>query len=55
MDFTNQKPRARTQHESAAKEGETCIDCHKGIAHKPVHKQLEDTEEEDEGGGFTLD
>ncbi len=55
MDFTNQKPRARAQHESAAQEGETCIDCHKGIAHKPVHKQLEAKEEEDEGGGFTLE
>ena len=28
-----QKPRARGQHEDALKSGETCIDCHKGIAH----------------------
>ncbi len=36
-----QKPRANGQHTSAMKDGGTCIDCHKGIAHKPVHKQLE--------------
>ena len=28
-----QKPRAQKSHEMAAKSGETCIDCHKGIAH----------------------
>jgi len=36
-----QKPRATGQHTSAQKDGGTCIDCHKGIAHKPVHKELE--------------
>lgn len=35
-----QKPRARKQHENAVEDGMTCIDCHKGIAHKPVHDQL---------------
>jgi cytochrome c-type protein NapC len=44
MDPATQKPRARKQHYNAMKEGQTCIDCHKGIAHKKVHKQL--TEEE---------
>ncbi len=39
-----QKPRARKQHYNAMKTGQTCIDCHKGIAHKKVHDQL--TEEE---------
>ncbi len=47
MALTNQKPRARAQHESADEEGETCIDCHKGIAHKPVHDQIEDEDEDD--------
>ena len=28
-----QKPRAQKSHEMALKGGETCIDCHKGIAH----------------------
>lgn len=41
MDPGKQKPRATGQHTEAAKTGETCIDCHKGITHKPVHKQLE--------------
>ena len=53
MALANQKPRARAQHESADEEGETCIDCHKGIAHKPVHEQLEDEDEEDDD--FMLD
>ncbi len=42
-----QKPRAAMSHEIGQKKGETCIDCHKGIAHKPVHKQLEAGQEED--------
>lgn len=46
MKTTMQKQRAMRQHENAIKRGETCIDCHKGIAHKPVHKQLEDPDED---------
>ena len=42
----NQKARSRKQHMNAMKAGNTCIDCHKGIAHKKVHDQL--TEEEQE-------
>jgi len=37
MALDKQRPRAHRQHQSALKTGETCIDCHKGIAHKPVH------------------
>jgi cytochrome c-type protein NapC len=33
MDFTKQEPRASRRHEEAARQGGTCIDCHKGIAH----------------------
>ena len=44
MDPAAQKPRARKQHYNAMKTGQTCIDCHKGIAHKKVHDQL--TEEQ---------
>lgn len=40
----NQKPRARKQHLNAMTAGNTCIDCHKGIAHKPVHDELTDEE-----------
>lgn len=39
MSLPDQKPRARKQHENAQNDGSTCIDCHKGIAHKAVHQQ----------------
>jgi len=39
-----QKPRSRRQHLNAFKTGQTCIDCHKGIAHKDVRDQLTDEE-----------
>ncbi len=42
-----QKPRARKQHMNAFKEGQTCIDCHKGIAHNNVRHQLNDEELEE--------
>lgn len=37
MEVEKQKPRAQKSHELAVKNKETCIDCHKGIAHhKPA-------------------
>jgi len=55
MDLEKQRPRARGQHESAAVEGETCIDCHKGIAHKNYEEALEPKPAEGgDSGGFTL-
>jgi cytochrome c-type protein NapC len=39
-----QRPRARKQHMNAFETGQTCIDCHKGIAHKPVRDLLTDEE-----------
>ena len=44
MQPETQKPRARKQHLNAMQNGNTCIDCHMGIAHKKVHDQLEDEE-----------
>lgn len=44
MQPENQKPRARKQHMNAMKAGNTCIDCHKGIAHNAVDDQLTDEE-----------
>ena len=41
MDTTKQKDRSAVKHEGAVQDGKTCIDCHKGIAHKPVHHLLE--------------
>ena len=34
MDFSKQKEWSAPVHKAAMKEGQTCIDCHKGIAHK---------------------
>jgi cytochrome c-type protein NapC len=44
MDTTKQKDRSVVKHEGAIEDGMTCIDCHKGIAHKPVHHLLEQEE-----------
>jgi cytochrome c-type protein NapC len=37
MDKGKQKKRSQVKHEEAIEEKKTCIDCHKGIAHKAVH------------------
>lgn len=34
MDYTQQGSRAEKRHQEAESQGATCIDCHKGIAHK---------------------
>lgn len=34
MDTTKQRQRAQKQHENAKADKQTCIDCHKGIAHQ---------------------
>ena len=34
MDYSAQEPRASKTHADAFKAGQTCIDCHRGIAHK---------------------
>ena len=44
MDKDKQKPRAKKSHELAAKNNETCIDCHKGIAHHKPKGMPEDDE-----------
>ncbi|MCF7352760.1 NapC/NirT family cytochrome c [Vibrio sp. CK2-1] len=43
MDFSEQGPRAIKQHSTALADGDkTCVDCHKGIAHKlPDMKDVE--------------
>jgi nitrate/TMAO reductase-like tetraheme cytochrome c subunit len=33
MEFAKQPPTAAKEHQSMAKDGTTCIDCHKGVAH----------------------
>ncbi len=44
MDAERQKPRAKKSHEMAKKDGDTCIDCHKGIAHHKPQGMKEDDE-----------
>ncbi|WP_417822220.1 NapC/NirT family cytochrome c [Terasakiella sp.] len=44
MTDEKQKARAWKQHQNAKQEGMTCIDCHKGIAHRNVHQLIEDEE-----------
>ncbi len=34
MDYAEQNKRSSTMHQQGFNEGKTCIDCHKGIAHK---------------------
>jgi cytochrome c-type protein NapC len=45
MDLSKQKKRARVKHEEAIEDRITCIDCHKGIAHRPVHAELDEAED----------
>ena len=45
MNVEFQKPRAKHAHELALRDGQTCIDCHKGIAH---HKPAGMTEEDEQ-------
>lgn len=40
----DQKKRSRKQHAAGMEDGNTCIDCHKGIAHSKVHDQLSEEE-----------
>lgn len=46
MSADKQKQRARKQHELAQKNNETCIDCHKGIAHHKPKGMTEDDDDE---------
>jgi len=44
MDPEKQKQRARKQHELAQRDKQTCIDCHKGIAHRKPQGMTEEDE-----------
>lgn len=44
MNADAQKQRARKQHENAQRDKQTCIDCHKGIAHHKPQGMKEDEE-----------
>lgn len=48
MDYENQRRRAAKQHQNAVRNEETCIDCHKGIAHKkPESKEEKQSNDEE--------
>ncbi len=49
MTDKKQKRRAWKRHAEAKEEGMTCIDCHKGIAHRAVHKLLDEDEDPYDG------
>jgi cytochrome c-type protein NapC len=53
MDFTRQSARAQAQHSTALATGEkTCIDCHKGIAHRlPEMGRVADAKEANDAHG----
>lgn len=41
MDFERREGRGADRHEEGFGDGETCIDCHKGIAHKLTEGALQ--------------
>jgi cytochrome c-type protein NapC len=45
MATAKQRPRAQAEHAKAQKDGGTCIDCHKGIAHLLPREYVGDEEE----------
>jgi cytochrome c-type protein NapC len=47
MDLTEQDRSARSKHGNAEDKGQTCIDCHKGVAHEEPDEP-DDLEEEEE-------
>ncbi len=53
MALDKQRLRAQKQHQNAMNDGRTCIDCHKGIAHKAVHQAAQGTS--DNQGDMSLD
>lgn len=48
MDLTEQSRSARSKHGNAEDKGQTCIDCHKGVAHEEPDEP-DDYEEDDSG------
>jgi len=55
MDLASQSPRAAKRHQEAATEHKTCIDCHQGIAHKDVYKEMLKQQEAEEQPDFNVD
>lgn len=49
MAYGQQRLRSSKRHAQAKEEGGTCIDCHKGIAHRSVHKLLDEGDDPYDG------
>ena len=52
MDYEGQALRASRQHQEARAQGETCIDCHKGVAHEEPLRETSDSDGADFDMGF---
>jgi len=56
MKASSQSRRAQKRHKEGEQTNKTCIDCHKGIAHKNVWKEMQQEKEAAAGGdGFAGD
>ncbi len=54
MNSESQSQRAQTRHQQGIENNETCIDCHKGIAHKDVWKEMQQEKEQESAPDFDL-
>lgn len=50
MDFEKQDRFASRRHQRGFKKGETCIDCHRGVAHHLPKEEYEEDDEDEEDG-----
>ncbi len=55
MNLMAQSQRSRTRHQRAFDNNLTCIECHKGIAHKDVYKEIQKEKEQKSEPDFSLD
>lgn len=55
MKAASQSQRAQTRHKQGRADNQTCIDCHKGIAHKDVYKEMQKEKEQESAPDFSLE
>lgn len=55
MNSEKQSKRAQTRHKQGVAEKLTCIDCHKGIAHRNVWKEMQEEKEQASEPDFGLE
>jgi cytochrome c-type protein NapC len=54
MKLASQSQRVQTRHQQGIENNETCIDCHKGIAHKDVWKEMQQEKEQESEPDFDI-